>query len=73
MKDAVFSVLAKNESASSLNERYRLAAEKAAEVMAERDLKDQSQKFDKDVKSYQIANQSDSNGAEERSAIGIKR
>ena len=72
MKDAISPVLSKNEPLSA-TERYRLAAEKATEILAERDREDKASKFDKDVQSYQVAYQSVKDGPENRASLGIKR
>ena len=72
MKDAISPILSKNEPARSSTERYRQAAIKATEILAERDKEEETKAFGEKI-SYQVVNQYDRYGAEDRATFGLKR
>ena len=73
MTDPISPILSKNKPALSSIDRYRQSAEEASKIIAERDREEQAKTFDKNVQSYQIANQSSNSGAEDRASLGLKR
>ncbi len=69
MKDFIAPILTDREPSLSYAER----AARASEIIAERDKEEQTRKFDKNMQSFQVANQSTDTGAENRASVGLKR